>query len=175
MDVEVPNEEARAIRIDGALPRAAIAGVRIVAGLLWLTNVAWKTPPDFRTLERFTRWGVDFPVFAPFSAVIERVILPNMTFFGYLTLITEASLGAFLLLGLATRLWAVVGMLMSASIALTVINAPHEWSWAYYLMFTLHAAVWASAAGRSFGLDGILRGGWLSSDRTSLQLLGRAS
>ena len=175
MDVRLVNEEARAIQVDGALPRAAIAGVRILIGLLWLSNVAWKTPPDFRTLERFTRWGVDFPVFAPFSTVVDKVILPNLTFFGYVTLITEASLGAFLLLGLATRLWAVVGMIMTASIALTVINAPHEWSWAYYLMFAAHAALWASAAGRCFGLDGLLRAGWIHSDIAPIRLLGRAS
>lgn len=174
MDVTLANEEARRLPTDTALSRIAIAAVRILFGLLWLTQSSWKSPP-FDTLRYFTEFGVSDPVFAPYAFVVEKVILPNFTLFGWITTITEVSLGAFLLLGLATRFWAVVGMAMTAAITLSIINAPHEWSWAYYMMFAGHAALWATAAGRTAGLDGILRAGWLRSGNRIVQLLGRVS
>lgn len=175
MDTDLVRAEARSLPVDTALARAGVAFVRILFGLLWLTNVSWKTPPDFRTLRGFTEYAVSNPVFAPYSFIVEHVVLPNFTLFGYLVLLTEASLGAFLILGLATRFWAVVGMAQAAAITLSVLNAPNEWSWTYYMFIVGHLAIWATAAGRSFGLDGLLRAGWVRSDVKALQLLGRLS
>ncbi len=95
--------------------RIGLAFLRIAVGLLWIQSAGWKAPPDFGRdsgsgLFRYTNYAVDYPVFAPFSWLIENVVLPNFTFFGYLTLLAEASLGAFLLVGLATRFWAAVGI-----------------------------------------------------------------
>lgn len=161
--------------MDTRLGRVGVAFLRIVFGLLWLTNAAWKVPPDFDGLRHFTSYAVSHPVFGPYKVIVEHVVLPNMTLFGYLTLVTEAALGAFLILGLVTRFWAVVGIAQSIAIALSVLNAPGEWSWAYYMMIAGQVAIWATAAGRAYGLDGVLRPGWLASDRRSLQLLGRVS
>lgn len=174
MDVNLASEDARRLPTETTLSRVGVAFVRITFGLLWLTNSSWKAPP-FDTLRHFTEFAVSNPVFAPYSSVVEKVVLPNLMFFGWVTTVTEASLGAFLILGLTTRFWAVVGMVQTAVIAMSVINAPHEWSWAYYMMFAGHVAIWATAAGRSFGLDGILRAGWLRSDRKAISLLGRLS
>ena len=58
--------------------------------------------------------------------LIENVVLPNFTLFGYLTLLAEASLGAFLLVGLATRFWALVGIAQTVAITLSVLNGPNE-------------------------------------------------
>ena len=73
-------------------------------------------------------------------------------------MLTELSLAVFLLTGLATRLWAAVGVVQSVAIGLTVANAPGEWGWSYWLMIAAHLAVLASpAAGRVAGLDGSVR------------------
>ena len=153
---------------------------RIVLALLWIQNSGWKTPPDFgRSAEaglyKFTRFAVEHEVFAPYAFVVRELILPNFTIFGWLVLIVEASLGAFLLLGLATRLWALVGVAQSLAIALSVLNAPGEWSWAYYLMITAHLAIFAVAAGRYWGLDAVLRPPWERSDSRLARLLLKAS
>jgi thiosulfate dehydrogenase [quinone] large subunit len=161
--------------MDTRLARGGLAMFRIVFGLLWLTNASWKVPPKFDGLRHFTSYAVSNPVFGPYKAIVQHVVLPNMTFFGYVTLITEASLGAFLILGLATRFWAVVGIMQSTAIALAVLNAPAEWSWAYYMLITGHVVLWATAAGRAFGLDGVLRPGWLDSRGRVYKLLGRVS
>jgi len=134
-----------------------LAGFRILLGALWISNLGWKEPPEFGALKNFTSLAVSHPVWSPYSSLVENVILPNFTPFGWFTLLAEAALGAFLLIGLGTRFWALVGAAMSVAITLSVIKAPHEWPWAYYLMIGAHLAVFASAAGRTWGLDGLVR------------------
>ena len=107
--------------------RTVVAAGRIVVGLLWMSNAGWKVPPAFgengnRDLHRFTAAAVDQPVFPPFSFVIEHVVLPNFRFFGWIVLLVEIALGAFLTFGIATRLWAVVGGVHATVIALCVLR-----------------------------------------------------
>ncbi len=92
-----------------------------------------------------------------------------------MTLLLEASLGAFLLLGLATRLWALIGIGQSLAIMLSVLNSPNEWEWSFYLMILAHLALFATAAGRSVGLDAVLRPRWSTSTGRTSQLLMRIS
>jgi len=160
--------------------RAGLAFLRVAIGLLWIQNVAWKIPPDFGEeieggLFKYASYAVDYPVLAPYSWLTEQVILPNIAVFGYMTLLAEASLGAFLLVGLATRFWALVGMAQTVAITLSVLNAPEEWHWSYYLMFAAHAVLLTSAAGRTAGLDAILRPRWRASTGRVSQLLLRMS
>ncbi len=155
-------------------------GLRVTLGLLWLVNSGWKRPPDFgqnqgRGLYAFTRDAVEHEVFAPFAFLVREVVLPNFRFFGWAVLITEAALGAFLLLGLATRFWAIVGLVQSVSITLSVLNTPGEWEWSYYLMMASHLGVFALAAGRVGGLDGLLRPAWERSSSRLARLLLRVS
>jgi thiosulfate dehydrogenase [quinone] large subunit len=145
--------------------RAVMAAIRIAVGVLWLTNTRWKTPPDFGEvggggLYGFTVDAVDHPVLAPYSAIIEHVVLPNFRAFGWAVLVLEALLGAFLLLGLTTRLWGVIGAVQSLFIGLAVARSPDEWPWSYILMIAANLAVAATAAGRTVGLDGVLRPIW---------------
>jgi len=126
-------------------------------------------------LSTFTNWAVEYPVLKPYAWTVETIILPNIGVFGWITILLEACLGAFLILGFATRFWALVGMGMTITISLAVLHAPHEWSWAYYMMFTLHVAILATAAGRAFGADGVLRPAWLRSKSRIARFLVAAS
>jgi thiosulfate dehydrogenase [quinone] large subunit len=126
--------------------RTVVAAGRIVVGLLWMSNAGWKVPPAFgengnRDLYRFTSAAVDQPVFPPFSFVVEHVVLPNFRFFGWLVLLVEIALGAFLTFG----------------IALCVLRLRGEWPWSYYLMIVANLLLFATAAGRFAGIDGVVR------------------
>lgn len=139
-------------------------GLRLTAGVLWLSNVGWKLPPDFGRTEtgcsglcRFVEEGAEGGVIAPWSWLLDTVVAPNLTAFGYLTLVTEFSLAALLLAGALTRLAALVGVGQSLAIGLSVANAEGEWYWSYLLMIALHVAVFALAAGRVYGVDAVLR------------------
>ncbi|WP_199757759.1 TQO small subunit DoxD [Micromonospora sp. Llam0] len=155
--------------------------MRIAVGLLWIQNAGWKRPPHFGEgdsptgLYLWTSYAVEFPVFPPYSWLVEHVVLPNFAPFGWLVLVTEASLGAFLLIGLATRFWALVGIAQTIAIMLSALNAPHEWVWSYLLMILVHATLFAAAAGRFAGVDGVLRPRWVTSPGRWARLLGRAS
>ncbi|WP_116050315.1 TQO small subunit DoxD [Amycolatopsis palatopharyngis] len=158
--------------------RVLLAALRIGVALMWIQNAAWKVPPDFGQsgnggLYFFTRFAVDKPVWGPYAWLVEHVVLPNFVLFGWLTLLVEASLGAFLLVGLATRLWALVGVGQSLAITLSVLNAPNEWHWSFYLMILAHLALFATAAGRHFGVDEVLRPALLSADGKGARLLAR--
>ena len=152
-----------------------VAGLRTGVALLWIENAGWKTPPEFASLRKYTSYAVEYPVLAPFSWLVETIVLPWFVVFGWLTLLLEASLGAFLLIGLATRLWALIGLGQTTAITLSVLNAPHEWEWSYYLMALAHVGLFATAAGRSHGLDGLLRPAWEGSSSRGARLLARLS
>ncbi|WP_211881837.1 TQO small subunit DoxD [Pseudarthrobacter albicanus] len=164
----------------GRAARAVIAGLRIAVALLWIQNVSWKIPPDFGRndhtgLFQFTSYAVEHPVVPPFSWLVQYVVLPNFTLFGYATLLVEFSLGAFLLAGLLTRFWAALGILQTLAITMSVLNAPNEWHWSYYLMLAVHAVLIATAAGRAAGLDGLLRPRWRTSSNRLATWALRAS
>jgi thiosulfate dehydrogenase [quinone] large subunit len=132
---------------------------------MWIQNLNWKIPPDFGRARNADLWGfvndaVTHPVVPAYSWVVQHVVLPNFIAFGYLTLLTEFALGVFLLTGLLTRLWALVGIGQSLAITLSVLNTPGEWHWSYFLMLAAHVLLFAVAAGRAGGLDGLLRPAW---------------
>lgn len=147
--------------------RMMLAFVRVVVALLWIENLGWKRPPTFGEdtdppagLYKWVLNGVEYEVFAPWARLVEDVIEPNFLFFAWFTFGVEACIGAFLLVGLATRFWALVGLVQTVAIMLSVLNTPHEWFWAYALMFAAHLALLATAAGRAYGIDGLLRPRW---------------
>ena len=140
-----------------------LAALRIVAGLLWLYNVSWKRPPDFgeaagNGLYAFTSDAVEHPVFPPYSWVVESLVLPNFQFFGWMVLAVETALAVLLLTGTAVRLAALLGIAQSVAIALSVVQTPGEWPWAYWMMIAIHVVLLGTASGRVAGVDGIRAG-----------------
>ncbi len=153
-----------------------LALVRVGAGLLWLANLNWKTPPDFGekgggALYGYTKSAVDHPVIQPWSVFVDHVVLPHFRLFAWATLIIESCLAAFLLLGLATRLWALIGAFQSAAIGMSVAFLPGEWPWSYYMMIATHVALFATAAGRTWGIDEVLRPAVSGRSERALRLL----
>ena len=153
------------------------AGVRITIGCLWLANTEWKIPTSFNAVKSFTTNGTADAVsaFAPYTYIVKKLVLPNFGLFGWLTLLLELSLGAFLILGLGTRLWALIGAGQATAIGLSVMFQPGEWPWAYVMMVVCHLMIFSLAAGRTGGLDGVLRPLWHKRTTKISQLLMRAS
>ncbi len=160
--------------------RALTLLLRLSMGVFWFLGAGWKDPPDFgettgKGLYKFTVYGLDHPTIAPWSWIIEHVVLPNFRLFGWITFAVEWSLAIFLLLGLATRFWGLVGAAWSISIGLTVANGPEEWYWTYLLMMLANLALVALAAGRVGGLDARFRPRWTASSSTMSRWLLRSS
>jgi thiosulfate dehydrogenase [quinone] large subunit len=160
--------------------RAMPPAVRLALGILWFQNVVWKIPPDFgqhdhRFLYGFLQDATRYPVWRPYTWFVEHVVLPHYIVFAWFVFSMEAALAVFLTLGLATRLWGVLGAAYATSIALATLNAPSEWNWSYYLMILCHLLVAASAAGRVAGLDGLFRPAWERSGGQLSRLLLKVS
>jgi hypothetical protein len=141
-------------RVDAAAARWAPTALRWTAGLLWLANVGWKRPPDFGRsgddcgqLCRYVEYGAEHPVLPGSAWFFEQVVSPNLTAFGWVTLLTECTVAVLLISGRYVRTAAVLGIIQSFAIGVAVANAPDEWYWAYVLMIALHVAVLATAAG----------------------------
>jgi hypothetical protein len=139
---------------------AALSGLRLLVGLMWLWNVVWKVPPDFGENKKtglyfWTHLGVEHKVFAPFSWLLEHVVLPNFTAFGWLTFVVESLLAVLLLTGTAVRLAALIGVGQSAAIGLTVAEAPNEWPWAYAMMVGIHLVLLLTASNRYAAVDSV--------------------
>ncbi len=156
--------------------------LRLAVGFAFLHEAAWKRPPDFGRanesgLWQWSNFAVDYPVFMPYSWLVENVVLPNFILFGWSVFFMEAAIGGFLLLGLLTRAVAVVGTMMSFAIAFSVLNQPvfPEWEIAYYLLIAANLTLVGIAAGRSYGLDGVLRPLWRRSGGPVARTLLRAS
>ena len=136
--------------------------VRVAVGLLWMDNLSWKVPPDFGSkddagLYHFTKLAIEYPVFKPYSALVENLILPHFTFFAWGVYFVEISLTIFLILGLTTRFWALVGVGQTMAIFLSLGASPNEWKWSYFMMMAAQIAILGMAAGRVWGVDSVLR------------------
>ncbi|CAG7632412.1 hypothetical protein SIM91_02200 [Rhodococcus opacus] len=137
---------------------AALTGLRILVGLEWLYNVAWKTPPDFGEnsgggLYGFTRAAVEHPVFPPFSWLVEHLVLPNFVLFGWLTLVVETVLAVLLLTGTLVRVAALLGIGQSLAICFSVAEAPNEWPWSYFMLIGIHVVLLCTWSTRYFAVD----------------------
>lgn len=134
--------------------------IRMLVGVMWAYNVAWKKPPDFGLANKgglyaYTNFAVEHPVFGPFTWVIETLVQPNFVLFGWGVLVAETLLAVSLLSGAFVRVFAVIGAVQSLAIGLSVANAPHEWPWAYALMVLVHLALLVGVTGRYLAVDAL--------------------
>ena len=139
---------------------------RILYGLLWWQQSKWKVPSDdFGRKSGGGLWywvqqEIQYPTVGAFKDFLVNVMIPNWTFFGWMTLITETFIGVTLILGLFTRLGALVALGMAANITIGILSVPHEWGWTYTMLMMLAALFLLTGAGRSLGVDAVL-GPWL--------------
>ena len=140
----------------------SIAVSRIMMGVLWLAALRWKLPPDFRPragrgLRDWLDLEVEYAAFDVYGDFISSVVIPNFTLFAWLVFVTELVVGLSLLTGTWTRVGALVGLGMSINLGIGLLDVPGEWPWSYVMMAMFHATFLTAAAGRVWGVDGLLR------------------
>jgi uncharacterized membrane protein YphA (DoxX/SURF4 family) len=143
-------------------PLWPIAVARIVYGLLWWQQSKWKVPSDdFGRKSGGGLWywvhqEIQYPTLTAYKDFLVNVMVPHWTFFGWMTLITETTIGALLILGLFTRLGALMAIGMAINITIGILSVPHEWGWTYTMLIMLAAVFLLTGAGRSIGVDAFL-------------------
>jgi thiosulfate dehydrogenase (quinone) large subunit len=141
----------------------ALAGLRILLGVLWLANLSWKLPPDFgkndaEGLLYTFRLAEKHAVIGPLQDIMREVVIPHFTLFGWLVFLAELVAGVLLLLGLWTRVGALIGLMQSLAITLLVVRAPDEWVWTYVMFVAIGLVVLITPSGSRLSLDARRRG-----------------
>jgi uncharacterized membrane protein YphA (DoxX/SURF4 family) len=131
--------------------------LRIVIGIMWWQQSLWKVPPHYDWgLIHWMQVMVEHASTQLQSNLVRDIVLPNIAVFGPLVYAIEVAIAVSLILGLFTRLGAVLGALMAINLWLGLYNAPGEWPWTYMFLVVLELLFLIDPPGRSLGVDALL-------------------
>ncbi|MCI0550987.1 MAG: DoxX family protein [Anaerolineae bacterium] len=161
-----------AMSVDG-VGRISMIISRLVYGYLWYTQLLWKMPPQFgcpadfavsTSLQERTSglcdWVGLMVIYSkwPLQAdLVDRFVVPNMAWFGWIVWLMEAFVAVSLILGLFTRLGGLAAFVQAINLYIGVTAIPFEWYWTYGMLYTLGLVFFAVPTGRVLGLDALLR------------------
>jgi uncharacterized membrane protein YphA (DoxX/SURF4 family) len=135
-----------------------LAFLRMFVGAMWFQNLFWKLPfgvdngLTFWTKEMATKAA--FPFYAP---LVNDVLLPNFWLVNPAVFLLELGFAVSLMLGLGVRLMGLIGVGFVLNLWLGLYRHPHEWPWTYMFLAGLLGLFAVEGAGRSLGLDGLIR------------------
>ncbi len=135
--------------------------MRALVGAMWFDGSLWKLPL-FTTdngLHYWTQQEVGNAAFQFHRDLVANILLPTPQYYvlNVAVLLAEIGFAASLLLGLGVRLMGAVGVVFVAQLWLGLYLQPQEWPWTYVFLGMLMALFSVYGAGRSLGLDGLLR------------------
>ena len=147
--------------VGGSTPYV-LGALRISYAILWLQQVSWKVPPDFGLVRKdglyyWTGEMAKYSLLPPHKIFVESVVLPNFLLFAWLTFLTELFIGVSHLLGIVSRLGALLALAMSTNLLVGLGRHPAEWPWSYAMLLGYALIFLSGHPGRVMGLDG-----WLS-------------
>ena len=148
--------------------------LRTVIGAMWWQQSLWKVPPHYDWgLIHWMQEMVEHASTQLQSVLVRDLVLPNIAIFGPLVYAIEVAIAVSLILGLATRLGALLGTLMAINLWLGLYNAPTEWPWTYMFLLVLQLIYLIDPPGRSLGVDALLwrRKGMSRENSTLLPLI----
>jgi len=105
-------------------------------------------------------FGIDIAPLAKINgALLDNVIIPNIRMFGWVVFVLEFTAFLSMTLGLFTRVGALAALAISLQLYIGLANVPRpfEWEWTYGMIVGLSIAMLGAAAGRTLGVDGLLR------------------
>jgi thiosulfate dehydrogenase [quinone] large subunit len=134
---------------------------RLAFGLIWLHAASWKIPSAFGQDTNTGLWywiqqQIQYPAFSWYRRLLENVVVPHLSACGWLVFLLELSVGLFLLMGLFTRIWSAVGLIMSLNLLIGLAAHPRKAVMTYMMMALFHGLFIATNAGLNWGVDQIL-------------------
>ena len=138
-----------------------LAGVRVFMGVFWLVNLLWKLPTSFGEGEY---WGLPrtfeiartHALTPPVRSIVDNVLIPHITFVGWVVFLLGLFTGLSLLLGLWTRVGAALGLLQAITVTLLLANAPGEWLYGYLMLILLSSLMLLLPVSRRMSVDDAL-------------------
>jgi uncharacterized membrane protein YphA (DoxX/SURF4 family) len=148
---------ARADPAQRTLRAAGLWVLRVLVGCMWWQQSLWKIPPDFGGLRYWMTQEASHAAIALQGAFVSQIVLPRLNVFGPLVYLIEVAIGVSLLLGLLTRLGALLGVAMGLNLWLGLYSAPGEWPWTYMFLVIIMAGFVIEPPGRVLGADTVIR------------------
>lgn len=135
--------------------------VRALVGAMWFDGSLWKLPlfTIDNGLHYWTQEEVTNAAFQFHRDLVASVLLPTPFFYvlNVAVFLTEIGFAVSLLLGLGVRLMGAIGVVFVAQLWLGLYLKAIEWPWTYVFLGMLMGLFSVYGAGRSLGLDGLLR------------------
>ena len=152
-------------------PQTCIAVLRLVVGA-WFIKAVWTkltlayvggvlpyptVSPRFLAFhpKRVVEFAADNPV-DWYKAFLQNTVLPHASLFATLQTYGEVVVGLGLILGLFTRLTAVIGLVLSLNYGLATQWMTFGQQGFHLLLITSMVMFLVAGAGRAWGLDGVL-------------------
>ena len=130
-----------------------IALLRFVVGTMWWQQSLWKIPPNYDGLLFWMRQIVAHSSVPLQARLVDQQVVPHIGLFGPLVYLVEVLIGVSLMLGVLTRPFAVLGLLMTLNLWLGLYSAPNEWPWTYGFLMIIQALFVIDPPGRRLGLE----------------------
>ncbi|MGH7101627.1 MAG: DoxX family membrane protein [Acetobacteraceae bacterium] len=131
--------------------------LRVLTGTMWWEQSLWKIPPHYGGLIYWMKQEVAHAAVPLQATLVKVIVLPHIGAFGPLVYALEALIGVSLIIGLFTRLGAIVGVLMALNLWLGLYSAPGEWPWTYFFLITIMGLFCIDPPGRVLGWDAVRR------------------
>ncbi|HMF24047.1 MAG TPA: DoxX family protein [Pseudolabrys sp.] len=131
---------------------------RLLIGAQWFQGCLWKLP--FPVSGGFQYWTGQMGEHAAFEfhrTLVKNVFLPHLNIIDPLVFLAELAFAVSLMLGIGVRLVATIAAFYSLHLWLGLYRHPAEWPWNYMFLAIVHVQFAVYAAGRSLGLDALIR------------------
>ena len=136
---------------------------RLVMGAMWWQQSLWKLPPTYTDQPDGTGglhyWIGEMAKYSAFDFhrnFIQSVVEPHFYFFAPQVYSIEVLIAVSLIVGLFSRVGALLGALMAANLWLGLYRAPYEWPWTYFFLVVIQITFVVYPPGRSLGIDALL-------------------
>lgn len=138
-------------------PRAlGLLCLRIAVGVCWWQQSLWKIPPNYDGLLYWMKQLSQHAAIPLQGQLVGAIVIPNIAVFGPLVFAVEVAIGVSLILGLFSRLGALLGALMAINLWLGLYSAPGEWPWTYGFLVIIQLLFVIDPPGRILGTDILL-------------------
>ncbi len=137
---------------------ASVWAFRVLIGAMWYQGTTWKLPLPFTGgFEYWLRQTGEHAAFPFIGDLVNSLFLPQIALVGPLVYFAELFFAVSLMLGLLTRLGALLAAGQALFLWLGLYGAEEEWPWNYIFLAVVNGQFIVMAAGRSLGVDAILR------------------
>lgn len=138
--------------------------MRVLIGSMWFEGMLWKLPlfSHDNGLYYWTQQMAGRAAFEIHRDLVANVLLPLFNLLNPLVFLAELTFATCLILGFGVRIVSVLAILFSLNLWLGIYldrgdADPDEWPWSYLFLVMVHVMFVIHAAGRSLGLDALLR------------------